>query len=255
MTFDPRSFRQRVLNREPLAGTWLNLGSSVTAEIAASSGLDWVLIDTEHGIGEQETLVEQLQATAGHDCASMVRVANNDLTRFKRVLDLGAHGVMVPWVSSAEEAQQAVDAARYPPRGIRGAASITRATRFGQRDFVDYFATAHEETTTMIQIERQEVLKDVEAIAAIDGVDVLFVGPLDLSVSLGIPRQFDHPEFLSALERVSKAAEKHGKSAGILIMAPDQITARKEMGYTFLAYGSDGGMVTQGMDEACSLLE
>lgn len=255
MAFDPQSFRQRVLARETLVGTWLNLGSSITAEIAAQSGFDWVLIDTEHGIGEHETLVHQLQAVAGNPCAALVRVAANDVVRFKRVLDLGAHGVMVPWIGSETEARQAVAAVRYPPRGLRGAASTTRATRFGLRPFSEAYEHAHEEILTVLQIERLEVLSEVEAIAAIDGVDVLFVGPLDLSVSMGIPQEFDHPEFVAALQRVSDAAAAHGKAAGFLTMNPKHATAWKAMGYSFVAYGSDGGMVTQGMQAAVEVLK
>ena len=252
---DPKIFRQRVLARETLVGTWLNLGSSIAAEIAAQSGLDWVLIDMEHGVGGHETLVHQLQASFRGDCASLVRIAINDPVRFKRVLDLGAYGVMVPWVGSAAEAEAAVAASRYLPRGIRGAASTTRATRFGQRPFLDCLARAHEETTTVIQIERASVLDEVEQIAAIDGVDVLFVGPLDLSVSMGMAQEYARPEFLHALQRVSDAAKANGKAAGILTMNSALAAMWKSMGYTFIAYGSDGAMVTQGMQAAVKLLK
>ena len=254
MAFDPSIFRQRVLARETLVGTWLNLGSSITAEIAAHSGFDWLLVDTEHGVGEHESLVSQLQGISGSACAGLVRVAVNDPARFKRVLDLGAHGVMVPWVGSEREAREAVAAARYAPRGLRGAASTTRATRFGQRPFLDLYERAHEETVTIIQIEQTEALDEVESIAAIDGVDVLFVGPLDLSVSLGIPMQFDHPDFIAALRRVSEAAAAEGKAAGFLTQNPDHVASWKAMGFTFIAFGSDGAMVSQGMQTAAGIL-
>jgi 4-hydroxy-2-oxoheptanedioate aldolase len=156
---------------------------------------------------------------------------------------------MVPWVASAAEAEAAVSAARYPPRGIRHVVSATwhrsrgpRATGFVARPFADYLEKAHEETLTIIQIERVEAVEEVEAIAAIDGMDVLFVGPLDLRISMG-------------MLQVSDAAMAHGKAAGTLIMNPDHVAARKEMGYTFLAYGSDGSIVTQGMRNAVSLLK
>jgi 2-keto-3-deoxy-L-rhamnonate aldolase RhmA len=168
----------------------------------------------------------------------------------------------VPWVASAAEAEAAVSAARYPPRGIRHVVSATwhrsrgpRATGFVARPFADYLEKAHEETLTIIQIERVEAVEEVEAIAAIDGMDVLFVGPLDLRISMGMLQEFDRPKFLAALQRVSDAAMAHGKAAGTLIMNPDHVAARKEMGYTFLAYGSDGSIVTQGMRNAVSLLK
>lgn len=248
MKFDAASFRQRARQGDRLGGSWLSLASSVTAEIAGRSGLDWVLIDAEHGVGDEGALVPQLQGVlAGGPCASVVRVAANDPVRFKRVLDLGAHGVMVPWIRSLEEAEAAVQAARYPPRGIRGAASITRATGFGTRPFGAYHESAHDEVTLIIQIEHPGALAAADEIAALDGVDVLFVGPLDLSVSLGCPQDFEHPEFLAALERVREAAVSHGKAAGILAMKEAHVKAWGALGYSFMAMGSDGGMVAQGM--------
>ncbi len=254
MQFDPKAFRDRVLAGERLAGTWLGMGSSIAAEVAAHSGLDWVLVDTEHGIGEHEALVPQLQAVSGHDCAGIVRVSDNDPTRFKRVLDLGANGVMVPWIRSVEEAEAVVSATRYPPRGIRGAASITRATSYGNRPFAEALSRAHEETLVIIQIERREALDSVEEIAAVEGVDVLFVGPLDLSVSMAIPQQVDEPVFNEALERVAAAAKAHGKAAGILVMDAMQLAKVKGMGYSFIAMGADAGILARGMrDNAAAI--
>ena len=248
MSFDAAAFRKRARAGERLGGTWLNLGSSITAEIAGRSGLDWVLVDLEHGVGNEGSLVPQLQGVmVGGDCASVVRVAANDPVRFKRVLDLGAHGVMVPWIRSVEEAEAAVEAVRYPPHGIRGAASITRATEFGYRPFAEYRRAAHGEVTLTIQIEHTGGLEAVDEIAALDGVDVLFVGPLDLSVSLGCPQDFEHPDFVSALKQVQASAVRHGKAAGILAMKVEHVRAWRDMGYSFMAMGSDGGMVAQRM--------
>ena len=249
-----KSFRQRVLENELLSGTFLGLGSGTTTEIAALSGFDWLLIDTEHGIGEHESLVPQLQAIAHTGVEPIVRIALNDIVRIKRVLDLGARGIMVPWVKSAAEAREAVAALRYPPDGVRGAARITRATDFGAR-FDEYFASANAELVTIIQIECAEAVECVEEIAAVDGVDVLFVGPLDLSVSLGMPLQFDHPEFCAAMRRVVAAAASAGKAAGILIMDPGKLPKTIDEGFRFIALGSDAGILSDGLRQLASAFD
>lgn len=239
--------RQRALRGELLAGTWLNLGSSLTAEMAGRAGFDWVLVDMEHGAGDQHSLVHQLQALDTTNAAGVVRIAWNEAPRFKRVLDQGASGIMVPYVNTAEAARQAVAAMRYPPQGVRGVARSNRAAGFGQ-DFAAYFAEANENLLTVVQIETAEAIANVEEIAAVEGVDVLFVGPLDLSVSLGIPGQSTHPDFRAAIRRVIDAARKAGKAAGILLGSAEQIAPTVEDGFTFIAVGSDGVMVAQGMN-------
>lgn len=247
------NFRARVLAREWLAGSWLNLGSSITAEMAGLIGFDWVLLDHEHGPGSDTTILQQLQAVASTPAAALVRIAANDPARFKRVLDAGAHGVMVPYVANAAEAQAAVTAMRYPPRGLRGVAKLTRATAFGA-DFDDYFAHAHERLVTLPQIETAEAVDNVEAIAAIDGVDVLFVGPMDLSTSLGFPGNYEHPLCMDAFKRVSAAARNAGKAAGILLLNPAHVPMCRDLGYTFVALGSDGGSASAGLRSACATL-
>jgi len=238
--------RQRVLNRELVIGTWLNLGSSMTAEIAAQAGFDWVVLDLEHGAGDHESLLHQLHAVSATPAVPLVRVAWNEAPRFKRVLDLGASGVVVPYVTSADEARQAVAAMRYPPKGIRGVASLNRACDFGAQ-FSQYFASANDNLLTVVQVETEATLDAVEGIAAIEGVDVLFVGPMDLSVSMGIPVQYDHARFRDALAKVAGACRSAGKAAGILLGRPEQIRDTLAAGFTFVGLGSDGGVLAQGM--------
>ncbi len=238
--------RERALQREVLAGTWLNLGSSVTAEIAGRAGFDWLLIDLEHGSGDEAHLLGQLQAIGATEAVGIVRIAWNEAPRVKRALDLGPGGIMIPYVNTAEEARRAVAAMRYPPEGVRGAARFTRAAGFSQ-DFDHYFAEANANLLTVVQIETPQAITQVEEIAAVNGVDVLFVGPLDLSVGLGIPQQYTHPDFRAALLRVSAAARSANKAAGILLASADQIAPTVADGFTFLAVGSDGGMVAAGM--------
>jgi len=238
--------RKRVLNRELMVGTWLNLGSSLTAEIAARAGFDWVVIDLEHGAGDHESLVHQLQAVSGTSAAPLVRIAWNEAPRFKRVLDVGPAGVVVPYVTSAQEARQAAAAMRYPPQGVRGVASLNRASSFGY-EFEAYFAEANEGLLTVVQVETETALACADEIAAVEGVDVLFVGPMDLSVSMGIPLQYGHPGFRSALAKVSDACRQAGKAAGILLGRPEQVEETVAAGFTFIGLGSDGGVMAEGM--------
>ena len=242
----PVDFRQRVLAREWLVGTFLNLGSPVTVEIAGLAGFDWVLIDHEHGPGGEDTLLHQLHAVAATPAFGVVRIAQNEPPRFKRVLDQGAYGVMVPWVGSAAEARAAVSAMRYPPRGIRGVAKFNRGAGFGG-DFEEYYQHAHERLLTVVQIETEAAVNQIDEIAAVDGADVLFVGPTDLTYNMGIRDQLDHPNFIAALQKVSAAAQKHGKAAGILVHSNPLVAKVRELGYTFVALGSDGGAVRAGL--------
>jgi 4-hydroxy-2-oxoheptanedioate aldolase len=239
-------FRQRVLAREWLVGTFLNLGSPVTVEIAGLAGFDWVLIDHEHGPGGEDTLLHQLQAASATPTFPVVRIAQNDSFRFKRALDMGASGVMVPYVSTAAEARAAVAAMRYPPHGIRGVAKFNRGSAFGA-DFEDYYAHAHERLLTVVQIETVEAVNNIDAIAAVDGADVLFVGPTDLTYNMGIRDQFESEAFIAALRKVSEAATRHHKAAGILVHTNALIPKVRDLGYTFAALGSDGGAARAGL--------
>jgi len=183
----------------------------------------------------------------------LVRIAANEPPRFKRVLDAGAHGVMVPYVSTADEARHAVNAMRYPPRGMRGVAKLTRASSFGAR-FDEYFAHAHEWLVTLTQIETVDALENAAEIAAVDGVDVLFVGPMDLTTSMGIPGQYGDARFHDALGEVADAAKSAGKAAGILLLDPANLPLCRELGYTVVALGSDGGSVKSGIGESLARL-
>lgn len=229
-----------------MTGAWCNLASSLTTEMAARAGFDWILIDQEHGPGDSNTLLAQIQATAAWPAAPIVRIAWNERILFKRSLDLGASGVMVPYVENAETARLAVDFMRYPPAGQRGVAATPRATGFGE-DFPDYFAKANDHLLTITQIETAQAVRNLDAIAAVDGVDVLFVGPLDLSTSLNMPDRFQDPGFLDVLSTVGRSAKKAGKAAGILLPSPDLIDVVHDKGFTFVAVGSDGGLVMGGL--------
>ena len=238
----PPDFRKRVLAREWVCGTFLNIGSTMTVEIAGLAGFDWILIDHEHGPGGEDTLLHQLQAAAGTPAFPVVRIPVNETARIKRVLDMGACGVMVPYVNTAAEARAAVAAMRYPPHGIRGVAKFHRGCGFGA-DFEDYYLHGHERLLTVVQIETPEAIANIDEIAAVDGADVLFVGPTDLSYNMGIRDQLESPQFIEVAKKVSAAAKKHGKAAGVLVHIPALVPKMREYGYTFVALGSDGGGV------------
>ena len=243
--------RERVLNGELMFGIGANLGSSLTVEMIGASGFDWIWIDCEHGTGDYSELITQMQAASIGDTPPVVRIAWNEAPRFKRVLDLGATGVMIPWVNTAEEARQAAAAMRYPPDGIRGVARFNRASGFGQ-DFDEYFEKANQNLLTVVQIETEEGVNNAPEIAAVDGVDVLFIGPLDLSVSLGIPQEFENPKFLSAMDSVSTACKENNKAAGILVPNLDYLEKWIAKGFTFLVVGSDGGVMASGLKSMAS---
>ena len=246
-------FRTRVLAREWLAGGWLNLGSPITTELAGNLGFDWLLLDHEHGPGGEDTMLAQLQAASATPAVPIVRIAANEPARYKRALDMGAQGVMTPYVNTAAEAQAMVAAMRYPPRGFRGVAKFQRGASFGG-DFEDYFLHAHERIVALAQIETPEAVANADAIAAVDGIDVLFVGPADLTYNLGIRDQLDHPLFVDAVQTVVAAAQRHGKAAGILVQTAAHIAQSRAWGFTFVALGSDGGAVRAGLAQNLAVL-
>jgi 2-keto-3-deoxy-L-rhamnonate aldolase RhmA len=238
--------RDRVLRGDVMFGIGANLGSSLTVEMIGKSGFDWTWIDCEHGAGDYSELVGQIQAASIYDAPPIVRIAWNEAPRFKRVLDLGAAGVMVPYVNTAEEARQAAAAMRYPPEGVRGVAKFNRACGFSS-DFDEYFANANYNLLTVVQIETETAVKNADEIAAVQGVDVLFIGPLDLSVNLGIAQKFEHQMFIEAMNNVAMACKHHGKAAGSLVPNLDYLPQWIEKGFTFFVVGSDGGCVAKGL--------
>jgi 4-hydroxy-2-oxoheptanedioate aldolase len=238
--------RERVLNQELLFGLIANLGSSMTAEMIGAAGYDWIWLDGEHGMGGFSELIEQLQAVSITPAAPVVRVVWNDFPLIKRVLDMGAAGVIVPYINSADEAGQVVRAMRYPPEGIRGVARLLRANSFGY-EFEEYFARANKELLTAVQIETAQAVRNAEEIAAVNGVDTLIIGPTDLSTSLGIFGQFKHPLLWESFETVAAACKKFGKSPGILLPALEEVERLVEMGFRFIAGGADGSLLANAL--------
>jgi 4-hydroxy-2-oxoheptanedioate aldolase len=227
----------------PQIGLWSSTASNVTAEILAGAGFDFVVLDTEHSPAELPTVQSQLQAMAGGTAAPVVRPAWNDPVLFKRLLDIGVQTFVVPMIQNAAEARRAVSATRYPPAGIRGVSVATRANRYGR--VKDYLKLAHQELCLHLQLETRAALQNLEAIAAVEGVDGLFIGPSDLAADLGHLGNSGHPEVRAAIEDAVARIRKTGKAAGIL--APIEADARHwlDCGATFVAVGSDVGLLAR----------
>jgi 4-hydroxy-2-oxoheptanedioate aldolase len=237
------TFKQALREGRPQIGLWASLCSNIAAEVIAGAGYDWILIDTEHAPNELPLVVSQLQALVGGTAAPIVRPAWNDMVLMKRLLDVGVRNFLVPYVQTAEEARAAVAATRYPPQGIRGVAVTHRANDYGR--VKDYFQRANEEICVLLQIETQLALQNLEAIAAVEGVDGLFIGPSDLAAALGHLGDNGHPEVRAAIEDAFQRIRKAGKAPGIL--APLEADARHwlSLGCVVLGVGSDAGLLAR----------
>lgn len=226
-----RGIKARLQSGPPVLCCLANMGSPVAAEIVGLCGYDAVMIDMEHGFGDYASAVAQFQALAGTPAAALVRVAENTPVNLKRILDAGPQGVMVPMISTRAEAEVAVAACRYPPRGIRGVAhSIARASGYGT-DLRHYIARAEDELLVICQIENRAGVKNASAIAKTDGVDMVFLGPMDLSASAGHFNDPDHPEVERLVSRVETAVRDAGKMLGGLATAGRPATELFERGY------------------------
>lgn len=250
-------FRARVLDRERLFGTFLFMGSMGAAEIGARSGLDWVLIDQEHGSGSDADLLPQLAAIQGAAsipgsvpdqarAAAWVRVEQATRLRIGRALDLGAEGIMVPQVNDAATAREVVSWLRYPPAGVRGVALGIRGLGYGTGGHaaVDRH---NERVTCVVQIETRAAVEAADEMAAIDGVDCLFVGPTDLSHALGVRGDIGHPTFRAAIATVAEAATRHGKAAGVMLWTPADAAPYVDLGYTVLSLSNDGAVLSNAL--------
>ncbi|MDN5794805.1 MAG: aldolase/citrate lyase family protein [Intrasporangium sp.] len=234
---DRGRLKARLADGATTFGTFVGGASPLVAEACAAAGLDWLLLDLEHGGGGEEQLRTTIPAAAAYGVPTVVRAETTERIRAGRILDQGAAGVMFPRVDSVATAEQAVRAMRYPPAGERGVATYNRACRFG----LDPGALdrADEEVLGVIQVETLGALREVDTIAALDGVDVLFVGPRDLSHALGVPGQVGAPVFLEATAAVLAAGRQHGTAVGLLVADGESAHRWAEQGWRFVAIGSD----------------
>ncbi len=239
-------FKRALAAGQSQIGLWCSLSSHYSMEIVAGAGFDWILLDTEHSPNDLESLVTQLQAAAAYPSTPIVRVPWNDTVTIKRVLDIGAQTLLIPYVQNPDEARAAVAAMRYPPAGVRGVAGTTRATRFGR--IKDYAKRAHEELCLLVQLETRDALAHIETIAAIDGIDGIFIGPADLHASLGHTGEVANPAVLPLIEDSLRRIRKAGKAPGILV--GDEALAKRwiDAGSLFTAVGVDTAILARGAE-------
>ena len=237
----PNLFRQQLRAGQPLIGCWLSLGSPITTEVMGLAGFDWLLLDAEHAPNDVLSLIPQLMALKDSPSAPVVRPPSNDTVVIKRLLDAGFHNFLIPFVETAEQARSAVAATRYPPQGVRGVSVSQRSNRYGA--VPDYFSTVNEQIAVVVQIESRAGVTAAGEIAAVEGVDCLFVGPSDLAAGLGHFGQPNHPEVQLAIAHVQAQARAAGKPTGIL--SPAEADARRYLaqGLSFVAVGSDLGVL------------
>lgn len=243
--------RQRVLAGEATIGLFASMASLTAADLIGRAGFDWTVLDLEHGMGTEAELHAQLLAVQGTTTAAIVRVPSAERLRVGRALDLGADGLMIPRLETVAEVAETVSFMRYPPAGIRGVATATRGAGYGARSHPQV-RDLNARVLGVFQVESMAAVEAAGHLAALDGVDVLFVGPADLSHSMGIPGQFEDARFVAALDRVVAACHTHGKAAGILLRDAAAVPASLAQGFRFLGVGSDLGILISGIRDAAT---
>jgi 2-keto-3-deoxy-L-rhamnonate aldolase RhmA len=246
-----QGFRERLHGGETLYGTLLNLPSSAIAEVLAAAGFDWLFIDAEHGAIGTSALISILQAV-DRDIACIVRLSKLDGGAIKRALDLGADGIIVPQVETAAEAAEAIRQARYAPDGERGM-GLGRAHGYGF-SFNEYLARANKDIAVVVQVEHARAVENIDRIAAVDGLDAVFVGPYDLSASLGHPGEIAHPTVVAAIDRVTEACQAAGMPLGYFGMDAKAVAPCVARGYTLICAGVDCVLLGKGATRLLSEL-
>jgi 2-dehydro-3-deoxyglucarate aldolase/4-hydroxy-2-oxoheptanedioate aldolase len=238
--------RTRIRDGETLIGVFSDLASPMAVELCGRAGFDWAVLDLEHGAATEADLLALLYAAGTTPMAPVVRAQSAERLRVGRALDLGAEGIMLPQLKSIEEVREAVSYLRYPPVGQRGVALRTRGGGLGSLGHAEVARVVNDRVVGIVQIESGATVAEADAIAALPEVDVLFVGPADLTHSLGIPGRFDEPAYLESLRAVVTACRAHGKAAGILIYDAAGLPALLDVGFTFIGLGSEGSFVSAG---------
>jgi 4-hydroxy-2-oxoheptanedioate aldolase len=246
MQIKQNNFKRAIKSGKHQKGLWTTLANSFSTEAVAGAGFDWLLLDMEHSPNDTQTILHQLQTIAAYPVAAVVRPAWNDPVEIKKLLDIGVQNFLIPYVQNPAEAEQAVKSVRYPPRGIRGVSALTRATNFGR--VIDYMKSCEEEICVLVQVETQDALDEISGIAAIDGVDGIFIGPGDLSASLGFPGQLKHPKVLEVIDRAMLEIKSKGVAPGILTGDKELARHYIELGSMFTAVGVDAGLLARAAD-------
>lgn len=235
----PTSLRSKLNSRTLAVGSWITLGHAGIAEIMAKAEFDWLVVDLEHSVISIDVAGDLIRTIDLCGVSPLVRLTSNDPDQIKRVMDAGAHGIVVPTVNTAAEAERAVAATRYAPRGTRGV-GLGRAQGYGVR-FQDYLDWQSDGPVVIVMIEHKDAIDHLEEILKVPGVDGIFIGPYDLSCSLGIPGQFDRPEFIRTLTHIRETGLRLGRTVGLHIVEPDLQRLEQSIreGYTFIAYSVD----------------
>ena len=237
------SFKNRMISGEQMNGCFINLFSPAVTEIVSQAGYDALLIDLEHGPGDYMDAITHMQSMAGSSATPLIRVVDSHSSTIKKAMDIGPHGIMVPNIRNADEARHVVEASRYPPKGFRGAAPpVVRGSMYGI-SLDDYFRFLEEDFLTIVQIESMEAVEDLENICDVEGIDMIFIGPTDLSGSLGRMGDYDSEEFKQVFERIEKVTLEKGKLLGT-IPFPNWSTERLfQNGHHLVLCGFDAVMV------------
>lgn len=244
MPVQPNEFKKRLLAHEQQVGLFATLNSPALVELLSGCGFDWVLVDTEHSPSEMADVIEQLRVLEGNGVDAVVRPAWSDRVLVKRLLDAGARTLLIPSVDTAEEAAAAVSFTRYPPEGVRGVSGSARAASYGQHP--DYLRTAAEDICILVQIESVTALQNIEEIAAVPGVDGLFIGPADLAASLGHIGDGQHPEVQHAVDDAFRRLQAVGKPRGYLTLNSAEARTRIEQGVEMVGVATDTSIVNSG---------
>lgn len=233
------SLKNKLQAGDVTIGSWITLGHAGIAEIMARAGYDWIVVDMEHSVIAIDTAGDLIRIIDLCGVAPLVRLTSNHPDQIKRLMDAGAHGIVVPMVNSADDAARAVAAVRYAPEGSRGV-GLARAQGYGVA-FKDYFEWQKHSSVVIVQIEHRDALDQLDAILTVPGVDGFIIGPYDLSCSMGIPGQFEHPDFIAALDKILEAGHRLGVPAGLHIVEPDSVRLAQsiQQGYRFIAYSVD----------------
>ncbi|WP_417522858.1 HpcH/HpaI aldolase family protein [Marinovum sp.] len=250
MNLSENPFTRALASGNRQVGLWVTLCSNFAAEVVAPAGFDWALIDMEHSHNDYASVLGQLQAFAAYDTVPIVRVEWNDAVAVKRLLDLGAPGLLFPMIQTVEEARAAVAATRYPPHGIRGVSGSTRATKFGR--IKDYTARIEDETAVLLQIETQAALERAEAIAEVEGVTGIFFGPADIAADMGMLGQPTAREVWEKIRPVARRLMAKGMPVGTLVSDTTLAAELLGEGFTFVACGTDTGLLARGSDALLS---
>ncbi|ANA40199.1 hypothetical protein A2G06_07610 [Geobacter anodireducens] len=235
------SIKLKLKSGQPVVGSWLNSASPIIAETMALTGFDFLTVDVEHSAVDlvQTQILFQAIRSGNPHCAPLVRLAGNTYAETKRFLDAGASGVIAPFINNADQARELLRAVKYPPQGMRGV-GFCRANGYGMH-LQQSVAVANDETFVCVQIEHMDAVRNINEILAVPGIDAVMIGPYDLSASIGITAQFDHPEMVAAVNTIGAACQRHGVAAGIHVVQPDvaEVVRRYREGYRFIAYSLD----------------